>query len=74
LDSETESKIRDTLDKLTKGKTTIIIAHRLSTVMNADKIIVFSEGEIVEVGTHKQLLKMKGKYSELWRYQSQGFI
>ena len=74
LDSETESKIRDTLDKLTKGKTTIIIAHRLSTVMNADKIVVFSEGEIVEVGTHKQLLKKKGKYSELWRYQSQGFI
>jgi ATP-binding cassette subfamily B protein len=74
LDSETESKIRDTLDKLTKGKTTIIIAHRLSTVMNADKIVVFSEGEIVEVGTHKQLLKKKGKYSELWKYQSQGFI
>jgi len=43
-------------------------------VMNADKIVVFSEGEIVEVGTHKQLLKKKGKYSELWRYQSQGFI
>jgi len=74
LDSETEAKIRDTLDKITKGKTTIIIAHRLSTVMNADKIIVFDEGKIVEVGTHTELLKKKGKYSELWKYQSQGFI
>jgi len=74
LDSETEAKIRDTFNKLTKGKTTVIVAHRLSTVMNADKIIVFDKGKIVEVGTHKQLLKKKGKYSELWKYQSQGFI
>jgi len=75
LDSETEAKIKNTLDKVTKGKTTIIVAHRLSTVLNADKIIVFDDdGTILEQGTHKQLIRKKGKYSKLWKYQSKGFI
>ena len=74
LDSETELKIRDTLDRITKGRTTITIAHRLSTVMNSDKIVVFDEGKIVEVGDHKSLLKKKGKYYELWKYQTRGYF
>tara|TARA_B100002019_G_scaffold61903_1_gene53042 strand:- start:70 stop:1839 length:1770 start_codon:yes stop_codon:yes gene_type:complete len=74
LDSETELKIRDTLDRITKGRTTITIAHRLSTVMNSDKIVVFDEGKIVEVGDHKSLLKKKGKYAELWKYQTKGYL
>ena len=74
LDSETELKIRDTLDRITKGRTTITIAHRLSTVMNSDKIVVFHEGKIVEVGDHKSLLKKKGKYAELWKYQTKGYL
>jgi len=74
LDSETELKIRDTLDRITKGRTTITIAHRLSTVMNSDKIVVFDEGKIVEVGDHKSLLKKKGKYAELWKYQTKGYF
>ena len=74
LDSETELKIRDTLDRITKGRTTITIAHRLSTVMNSDKIVVFDDGKIVEVGDHKSLLKKKGKYAELWKYQTKGYL
>ncbi len=66
LDSLVEEKIQDALEKLTKGKTTIVIAHRLSTISKMDKIIVFDKGNIVEIGTHKELLKKKGIYSDLW--------
>jgi ABC-type multidrug transport system fused ATPase/permease subunit len=74
LDSNTELKIRDTIEKITQDKTTITIAHRLSTVMNSDKIVVFDDGKIVEVGDHKSLLKKKGKYAELWKYQTKGYL
>jgi len=74
LDSETEADIQKAITNLVKDRTSIIIAHRLSTVMHADRIIVLDSGKIVEEGTHKQLLKKKGKYSELWKYQSEGFI
>ena len=74
LDSTTELKIRDTIEKITKNKTTITIAHRLSTVMNSDKIVVFDKGKIVEVGDHKSLLKKKGKYAELWKHQTKGYL
>ena len=74
LDSETESEIQKSISELIKNRTTIIIAHRLSTIMNADRIIVLDDGKIVEEGSHKQLLRKKGKYAELWKYQSEGFI
>ncbi len=74
LDSETEAKIQKSIAELTKNRTSIIIAHRLSTIMSADRIIVLDKGKIVEEGTHKQLLRKKGKYAELWKYQSEGFL
>lgn len=70
VDSVTESKIQGSLDKLSKGRTTFVIAHRLSTIMNADKILVIKGGEIVESGTHKELLEHgNGAYKELWHAQ-----
>lgn len=74
LDSETESVIQDSFDKLSKGRTTIVIAHRLSTLRNMDKIIVMDHGTIVESGTHNQLLRRGGIYAGLWKMQSGGFI
>ncbi len=74
LDSETEFSIQKALQKLLKGKTAIIIAHRLSTIMNVDRIIVLDKGKIVEIGSHSQLLRKKGKYYHLWQLQKGGFI
>jgi subfamily B ATP-binding cassette protein MsbA len=65
LDTESESLIQDALAYLMKGRTTFIIAHRLSTIMNSDRILVMNNGEIVESGTHNQLLSMDGLYSKL---------
>ena len=65
LDTKSESKILTTLEKLKKGRTTITIAHRISTIMNADKIFVLQDGEIVETGTHKSLKDKRGIYAEL---------
>ncbi len=65
LDIETEKLIQDSLEKITKGKTTVAIAHRLSTLRNADKIVVLEEGKVEEEGTHKELLKNKGRYYKL---------
>lgn len=70
VDSVTETKIQDSLDSLSKGRTTFVIAHRLSTIMNADKILVIKGGEIVESGSHKDLLENgNGAYKELWDAQ-----
>lgn len=69
LDSESEMLVQSSLDKLMAGRTSIIIAHRLSTVVNADKIIVMDKGRIVEIGAHKELLERSGRYSELYRMQ-----
>lgn len=66
VDNITESKIQESIDKATKNRTTIIIAHRLSTVRNADKILVFDEGQIVERGSHEELTNKDGLYAELW--------
>lgn len=66
LDNESERFIQQSLEKLQKGRTTIVIAHRLSTIEKADQIIVLDKGEIVEQGTHKTLLKKKGVYQGLW--------
>ncbi|MEW9095497.1 MAG: ABC transporter ATP-binding protein [Clostridiaceae bacterium] len=65
-DIENESKIQEALRNLLKGKTAIIIAHRLYTIKNADKIVVLEEGKIIEQGTHNHLMKKKGLYRHLW--------
>jgi ATP-binding cassette, subfamily B, heavy metal transporter len=69
LDSSTEKEIQKNLENISKNKTTLIIAHRLSTAANADKIIVLDKGVIIEEGTHKSLLLEKGKYFEMWEKQ-----
>ena len=73
LDSRTEKEIQHALDTVSKSQTTLVIAHRLSTIVNADDIIVLAEGEIVERGTHRQLLSQKGLYAQMWERQSSGF-
>ena len=70
VDNETEAAIQRSLTKITRNRTTIVIAHRLSTVRNADKIVVLDKGEIVEVGTHEKLLKGNSTYADLWRVQA----
>lgn len=74
LDSESESLIQDALWRLMEGKTSIVIAHRLSTIQKMDRILVLEDGEVVEEGTHHELLKNDGIYSELWKHQSGGFL
>ncbi len=69
IDSETEALIQDSLDRLTARRTSIIIAHRLATVRGADRIIVLHHGEIVEQGTHDELLAVRGRYFRLWLLQ-----
>jgi ABC-type transport system involved in Fe-S cluster assembly fused permease/ATPase subunit len=71
LDSFTEKEIQDALDRVSQGRTTLVIAHRLSTVINADEIIVLDKGVIAERGTHSQLLEAKGVYAALWNRQRQ---
>jgi ABC-type multidrug transport system fused ATPase/permease subunit len=75
LDSETEVNIQKSLEALMEGRTTIAIAHRLSTLRHMDRIIVIEDGKIVEEGSHAELLKKKrGRYARLWSMQSNGFI
>lgn len=69
LDNVTEMQIQDALDKLCKGRTTIVVAHRLSTVKNADRIVVINNEGIVEEGTHEELIKRDGMYASLYKYQ-----
>ena len=70
LDSESERLVQEALDKLMQGRTSIVIAHRLSTIRNADKIIVLEKGEIIESGTHEELIKLEdGLYKSLCRLQ-----
>jgi ABC-type transport system involved in Fe-S cluster assembly fused permease/ATPase subunit len=69
LDSSTEKEIIKNLEKISENKTTLIIAHRLSTVSKADNIIVIDQGRIVESGNHEELLKAKGLYAEMWEKQ-----
>ena len=69
LDSRTESEIQATLERISERRTTIIIAHRLSTVVNADQIIVLEAGRVAEKGTHVQLLRKNGLYADMWARQ-----
>jgi len=69
LDSATEKLVQSAITKMQKGRTTIIIAHRLSTIQNADRIIVLKEGQIIEQGTHKELIKVSGEYAKLNQQQ-----
>ena len=70
LDSATEQEVQGALDEAAKGRTTLMVAHRLSTVAGADEIIVLDEGRIVERGTHRALLDRGGLYADLWSRQS----
>lgn len=74
LDSEVEAVIQSSLYQLMEGKTVIAIAHRLSTIAAMDRLIVLDEGNIIEEGSHKALLKKKGLYAALWEHQSGGFL
>lgn len=75
LDSESEALIQDALNRLMKGRTSIVVAHRLSTIAGMDKIVVLEDGRIMEQGSHEELLKHKGgSYSRLWSRQSGAFL
>lgn len=74
LDSETEHEIQRDLEKLMKGRTSIIIAHRLSTIMKADKIVVMEKGKIVQMGKHLDLIRLDGLYKKLWNLQKGGYL
>ena len=73
LDSRTEKEIQAALDDVSRAQTTVVIAHRLSTVVDADEILVLSAGEVVERGTHAALLAQDGLYAQMWARQSSGF-
>lgn len=70
LDSTTEAAVQDALDNATRGRTTLMVAHRLSTVQNADEIIVLSSGRVIERGTHEDLLAKQGEYADMWTKQA----
>jgi len=74
LDTISEKYIQDSFEQLMSGRTTIVIAHRLSTVQKMDRIIVLDKGKIAEEGTHKDLLEKNGIYGELWKHQTNGFL
>jgi len=74
LDSVTEKKIQQGLDTLMKGRTVVVVAHRLSTISHMDRILVFDQGKIIEDGSHQQLLQRNGHYAHLWNMQAGGFL
>ena len=71
LDSKTEQAIQETLRQVAQNHTTLVIAHRLSTVVDADRILVMDQGRIVEQGSHRQLLQHEGVYHHMWQLQQQ---
>jgi ATP-binding cassette subfamily B multidrug efflux pump len=74
LDSEVEAAIQTSLYELMQGKTVIAIAHRLSTIAAMDRLIVLDQGQIIEQGSHAELLAQNGLYARLWAHQSGGFL
>jgi ATP-binding cassette subfamily B protein len=74
LDSESEKLIQDALSRLMKNRTSIVVAHRLSTIAKLDRIVVLDNGKIVEDGSHDELLRRGSTYASLWAHQSGGFI
>ena len=71
MDTATERKIQNAIDRLKEGRTIIAIAHRLSTLRDADKLCVIEHGELKEQGTHDELIRKKGKYYDLYKLQSE---
>jgi ATP-binding cassette subfamily B protein len=69
LDSRTEAALQEALERLATGRTTLVIAHRLSTVIDADEIVVLEDGRVVERGPHGALLARNGTYADMWRRQ-----
>ena len=74
LDSESEGLIQGALKNLMKNRTSIVVAHRLSTIASLDEIVVLKDGQIVERGTHQELLKANQEYAKLWSRQSGAFL
>ncbi|MGE3535230.1 MAG: ABC transporter ATP-binding protein [Parachlamydiales bacterium] len=74
LDSVTEKYIQDSLEKLMANRTTIVVAHRLSTLSKMDRILVFDQGKVIEQGSHLELLSKKGHYAHMWQMQAGGFL
>lgn len=74
LDSESEALVQDALENLMRGRTSIVVAHRLSTVAALDRIVVLADGEIVEDGTHAELAEAEGEYAALWNRQTGAFL
>ena len=72
MDTKTEGDIQQALNRLQKGRTTIVIAHRLSTLKDADMLAVINEGAVVETGTHEELMIKKGEYHKLYSIQMEG--
>jgi ATP-binding cassette subfamily B protein len=71
LDSRAEKAIQAELGRIAQGRTTLVIAHRLSTVMDADQILVLAQGRVIERGTHRQLIEAQGEYARMWSLQQQ---
>ena len=74
LDSESELLVQEALWRLMEGRTALVVAHRLSTVARMDQLVVLDRGQIVEQGTHRELLRLGGTYARLWQHQSGGFL
>ena len=74
LDSESEALVQDALENLMAGRTSIVVAHRLSTVAALDRIVVHADGRIVEDGTHAELAEAGGEYERLWDRQTGAFL
>ena len=74
IDTRTEAKIQEAFEKLMVGKTSFVVAHRLSTIVSADKILVMKDGNIIESGTHRELLAQNGFYTNLYQSQFAGRV